>query len=176
MVAQRCRGVVASVYAGRPAGTTTIEGRTVNTRADWILSVPPKNLSGMMDEDGGWKKVRHVQQAGEAEVWDIQVDDESFTVEGCIVHNCPLQLGIVRRCVELWSNRGDVVFSPFAGIGTECVVAVEEHRKAIGCELKESYWKVAKRNLEVAEDKASQVGLFDHEEAFSREHPCQITL
>jgi hypothetical protein len=62
-------------------------------------------------------------------------------------HLCPLQLEVIRRAVRLWSNPGDVVWSPFAGIGSEGVVALDMGRKFIGAELKESYWKQAVANL-----------------------------
>lgn len=66
-------------------------------------------------------------------------------------HISPLQLTVIRRCIDLWSNPGDVVFSPFAGIGSELYVAVEMGRRAIGAELKESYYRQACRNLEEVE-------------------------
>ncbi len=62
-------------------------------------------------------------------------------------HICPLQLTVIRRCVQLWSNPDDVVLSPFAGIGSEGVVALEMGRKFIGIELKESYFKQAVANI-----------------------------
>lgn len=168
MVAQRARGVVASVYAGRPAGTCVIEGRTVQTRPDWILSIPPNNLSAMLLDDGAWKKVRSVEPVGEAEVWDLQVEeDESFVAEGCVVHNCPLQLEIIRRCIALYTNPAELqtdvtVLDPFMGIGSTAWVAlggkspVTGHilpggpRNVIGFELKESYYRAAVDNAELA--------------------------
>ena len=65
-------------------------------------------------------------------------------------HICPLQLDVIRRGIKLWSNPGDVVWSPFAGIGSEGFVALEMDRKFIGSELKRSYWKQAIANLEFA--------------------------
>lgn len=62
-------------------------------------------------------------------------------------HICPLQLGVIRRALELWSNPGDLVFSPFAGIASEGYVALQMGRKFIGSELKESYWKQGCSNL-----------------------------
>lgn len=62
-------------------------------------------------------------------------------------HICPLQLGVIRRGLKLWTNRGDTVLSPFAGIGSEGHVAVEMGRRFVGIELKESYFKQATRNL-----------------------------
>lgn len=72
-------------------------------------------------------------------------------------HLCPLQLGVIERAVKLWSAPGDVVFSPFAGIGSEGYQAVKLGRKFIGIELKESYFRSAIDNLRRAEqEKANQ--------------------
>ena len=62
-------------------------------------------------------------------------------------HISPLQLTVIRRCIDLWSNPGDVVLSPFAGIGSELYCAVEMGRKAVGAELKASYFRQAIANL-----------------------------
>jgi DNA modification methylase len=66
-------------------------------------------------------------------------------------HLCPLQLDVIERCVGLWSNPGDLVFSPFAGIASEGYQALLMGRKFLGCELKPEYWKVGVRNLKSAE-------------------------
>lgn len=65
-------------------------------------------------------------------------------------HICPLQLEVIRRGIMLWSNPDDVVLSPFAGIGSEGYVALEQRRRFIGVELKTSYYEQAVRNLEAA--------------------------
>lgn len=65
-------------------------------------------------------------------------------------HICPLQLEVIRRGIELWTNPGDVVLSPFAGIGSEGHVALQMGRRFVGVELKESYYRQAARNLENA--------------------------
>lgn len=65
-------------------------------------------------------------------------------------HLCPLQLDLIERCVVLWSNPGDAVLSPFAGVGSEGVVARRLGRRFVGIELKESYFRRAARNLEDA--------------------------
>lgn len=62
-------------------------------------------------------------------------------------HISPLQLTPIRRCIDLWTNPGDTVFSPFAGIGSELYVAVQMGRHALGVELKESYFRQAVTNL-----------------------------
>lgn len=80
-------------------------------------------------------------------------------------HICPLQLDVIERAVELWTNPGDVVFSPFAGIGSEPYVALSMNRKAIGIELKESYFRVACKNARDIERSKSQPTLFDFAES-----------
>jgi DNA modification methylase len=62
-------------------------------------------------------------------------------------HICPLQLEVIRRGIRLWSNEGDVVLSPFAGIGSEGYVALQMKRHFVGVELKPSYFKQAVENL-----------------------------
>ncbi len=78
-------------------------------------------------------------------------------------HICPLQLGTIERIVRLWSNPGEMVLSPFAGIGSEGYESVRLNRKFIGIELKESYARVAVRNLQQAEDLKQQGELFKAE-------------
>lgn len=79
-------------------------------------------------------------------------------------HIAPLQLEVIRRGVALWTNPGDIVLSPFMGIGSEGYVALQLGRKFIGVELKESYFGQAVRNLASAKQ-AQDVSLFaQHEE------------
>lgn len=80
-------------------------------------------------------------------------------------HLCPLQLPVIERCVRLWSGRGEVVLSPFAGIGSEGVGALRHGRRFVGVELKPSYFRVAARNLRAAENRADAPLLFDVGEA-----------
>lgn len=70
-------------------------------------------------------------------------------------HICPLQLDVIERCLILWSNKGDTVFSPFTGIGSEGVVSVKHGRKFIGTELKPSYFRQACGYLRQAESEAA---------------------
>ena len=70
-------------------------------------------------------------------------------------HICPLQLDVILRGIDLWSKEGDIVFSPFAGIGSEGYISIQEKRKFIGIELKQSYWKIAAENLNIAENTKS---------------------
>lgn len=74
-------------------------------------------------------------------------------------HMCPLQLDVIERTVKLWSNPGDVVLSPFGGIGSEGVGSLTYDRRFVGVELKESYFRRATSNLAEA-DEPRQRGLF----------------
>ena len=76
-------------------------------------------------------------------------------------HICPLQLDVIHRCLQLWSKHGDIVLSPFAGIGSEGFESIKMDRKFIGIELKEEYFAEAVKNLKAAESIASQPTLFD---------------
>jgi len=75
-------------------------------------------------------------------------------------HICPLQLGTIERCIRLWSNPGELVLSPFAGIGSEGYEAVRLGRRFLGMELKPSYAALAVRNLRLAEAQKTQRELF----------------
>ena len=73
-------------------------------------------------------------------------------------HMCPLQLDVIERCIHLWTNPGDLVFSPFTGIGSEGYTAVKMGRRFVGTELKPQYWNLACQNIEDAT--RDQIDLF----------------
>lgn len=74
-------------------------------------------------------------------------------------HMCPLQLDVIERCIHLWTNPGDLVFSPFTGIGSEGYCAVKMGRRFVGTELKPQYWELARQNI--ADARVSETeGLF----------------
>jgi len=75
-------------------------------------------------------------------------------------HLCPLQLDTIERCLELWTNPGDFVLSPFAGIGSEGYCAIESGRKFVGIELKTSYYDQAVKNISSVEISEKQGDLF----------------
>ena len=75
-------------------------------------------------------------------------------------HICPLQLETIERCLHLWSNEGDHVLSPFAGIGSEGKSSLKLNRKFTGIELKPSYFNQMKRNLENFEKSRYQIEMF----------------
>lgn len=73
-------------------------------------------------------------------------------------HMCPLQLDVIERCIHLWTNKGDLVFSPFTGIGSEGYCAVKMGRRFVGTELKPQYWDLACENI--GDAKRDQIDLF----------------
>lgn len=75
-------------------------------------------------------------------------------------HICPLQLDVIRRCIQIWSNEGDAVLSPFAGIGSEGVGAIDLGRRFIGIELKSQYFNFAEKYLNEAIDRKRSQDLF----------------
>lgn len=81
-------------------------------------------------------------------------------------HICPLQLEVIERAIKLWTNPGDVVLSPFAGIGSELWQALKMGRRAVGSELKRSYFEQAVRNCEAASSGAAapQIDMFATQE------------
>jgi len=75
-------------------------------------------------------------------------------------HICPLQLDVIERALQLWTNEGDTVLTPFLGIGSEVYQAVKMNRRGVGIELKESYFNQACRNVEAALQERKQQTLF----------------
>lgn len=88
-------------------------------------------------------------------------------------HIAPLQLGVIKRALELWTNHGDTVLSPFAGIGSEGYETVRMGRQFIGIELKQSYWKQGVGNLRIAETEGRQISLLDYWEDAEQEQSAQ---
>lgn len=124
---------------------------------------PPTTFGGLTRDDGRmyWTPLHggtsiDVWQRYASPVWDDinQTDTLNFR-EGRDNdderHICPLQLDVIERCIQLWSNPGDVVWTPFMGIGSEVYMAVKLGRRAIGAELKPSYFQLARRNIEQAD-------------------------
>lgn len=112
------------------------------------------------DEDEEVEPVTHTEESFPLSQWqewaspvwmDIQQTDvlnvEAARDDRDEKHLCPLQLDLIERCVRLWSNPGDVVFSPFGGIGSEGVQALKAGRRAVIVELKDSYFARAVDNL-----------------------------
>lgn len=164
MVAQRARNVIASVFAGSPEREDIILGRKVHCKQEWIMSwrYPVHHSESEIMEDGAWKKVKKSVPMGKRQVWSIQVeDDASFTAEGCIVKNCPLQFDIVDRLINRYTNEGDLVFDPFGGIGTVPLRALKLGRRGLMTELNADYFRDAVGYLDAEESKIDTPTLFD---------------
>ncbi|MBP7568765.1 MAG: site-specific DNA-methyltransferase [Acidobacteria bacterium] len=129
-----------------------------------LFKAPGKNAvpvtpvaNGEIDNEK-WIEWAHGIWTGIRETETLQVaegrgaDDEK--------HICPLQLGTIERCVKLYSNPGELVLSPFMGIGSEGYQSIKLGRRFVGCELKESYFDLAVRNLRRAEAESASRGLF----------------
>jgi hypothetical protein len=76
-------------------------------------------------------------------------------------HICPLQIDVIERCITLWSNPGELIFTPFLGIGSEIYQALKMGRRGIGFELKESYFETAHKNILFVIEQKKQLSLFD---------------
>lgn len=119
-----------------------------------------RSVANDLDTSGGRSLADHksisVWQRYAEPIWtDINQSDvlsrQLARAEADERHISPLQLTVIRRCIDLWSNPGDVVFSPFAGIGSAGYVAIEMGRRFCGAELKASYFDQAAANLRTAE-------------------------
>jgi len=132
------------------------------------------------DKWGRWPKINPFPLGSEAyRIWSIKcwqkyaspvwfdinqmdtLNEEAARENKDCKHICPLQFDVIERCVHLWSNPGDVIFSPFAGIGSELYAGLQTGRKSIGIELKESYFEQALRYLSILENELGQPTLFD---------------
>lgn len=137
------QGVPDYVIVMRKSGENAIEDRVSHTPEDFPVDLWQRYASPV------WMDINPsntLQKLAKEE------DDER--------HICPLQLDVIERCVKLWSNPGDVVVSPFAGIGSEGYQSIIMGRKYVGIELKPSYYKQAIRNLDKAESSNVQLSLF----------------
>lgn len=133
------------------------EGEVTNDNwIDWASPIwEDTHDGGWITEDGNlspvWYGIR------ESDTLNVRVardnDDER--------HLAPLQLAFIDRCIRLWSNPGDLVLTPFGGVGSELYQAVRRGRRAVGCELKPSYWRTAVDNLTRLEAELSEPSLFD---------------
>lgn len=114
------------------------------------------------------KLSHYIWQRYASSVWDdIRIDNvlpfRDSREEDDEKHVHPLQLDVIDRIVELYSNEGEIVLTPFMGVGSEVYSPVSMGRKAIGIELKDSYFKQAKINLEMAGKRFSEVQEFTQE-------------
>lgn len=143
----------------RKPGDNLVPIKNDVTNDEWIEWASPiwtdHHDGGWLTDDGHlcpvWYGIRETDTLNTKVAKDS--DDER--------HICPLQLGFIERCVRLWSNPGELVLTPFAGIGSELYVAVKLGRRAIGFELKPSYWRTAVTNLTELEESMLLPTLFE---------------
>jgi len=125
-----------------------------NLNADQLWN----HLNNINESDSITKLNHYIWQRYASSVWDdvrlenvLPFRDSKEDDDEKHVH--PLQLDVIDRCVTLWSNPGDVILTPFMGVGSEVYSPVSLGRKAIGIELKDSYYKQATINLKHAENR-----------------------
>jgi DNA modification methylase len=126
-------------------------------------------------DEAAWEPVKNLNkqnfpldtwQRWASPVWmDIKRTDVLNSHEGTDLgdekHIAPLQLEVIHRLVNLWSNAGETVFTPFLGIGSEAYMSIKNNRKAIGIELKDSYYHTAVKNCKNAAASKKQISLFE---------------
>lgn len=135
---------------------------------------PVEHIGGFAEYHGQEPPARDEKSNFSIDVWQRYASPVWFDIQRTDVlnkeiarddkdekHIAPLQLEVIRRAVHLWSNPGDVVFTPFAGIGSELYGALEMGRRAIGVELKPQYFDQAVKNLRRLELEKSQGLLFE---------------
>lgn len=123
------------------------------------------------------ERVTHTNESFPVNVWqryaspvwmDIRQSDtlqkKSAREEKDERHICPLQLEVIKRCIELWTNPNDIVLDPFAGIGSTNYVALRMNRRTVGIELKESYYKQAVANCTEAMQMEMLADLYDEKD------------
>lgn len=124
----------------------------------------PDYLVTMRKPGDNPERVEHTNESFPVQIWqnyaspvwmDINQSDTlqrtSARDEKDEKHICPLQLDVIRRGINLWTNENDIVFTPFMGIGSEVYQALKMNRRGIGIELKESYYQQAVKNCEKAD-------------------------
>lgn len=140
----KCRGTLQDyLIKFRVPGenATPVNQKGQVTRNDWIQWA-----------EGTWSDIRETDTLN---VKDGRGEDDTK-------HICPLQLSVIERLVKLYTDPGEIVFSPFTGIGSEGYVSVKNERRFYGCELKDEYYEAACKNLSTAEaSKETQYALFE---------------
>lgn len=133
----------------------------------------PDYLVTMRKPGDNPERVEHTNETFPVQIWqnyaspvwmDINPSDTlqrtSARDEKDEKHISPLQLDVIRRGINLWTNENDIVFTPFMGIGSEVYQALKMNRRGIGIELKESYYKQAVKNCENAEIDDSLIKIY----------------
>jgi hypothetical protein len=144
----------------------------------WIGPTEDEPKANKSADQGKNKYSHYVWQNYASPVWmDIDPGDtlqkKSARDDEDSRHICPLQLTVIRRAIELWTNPGDIVFSPYTGIGSEGYVSIQEGRRFVGAELKDTYYKQAAANLANAKGSRAQMTIDDAIQQNFEEAPCE---
>ncbi len=150
------------------SGLESDRAKSRGTLGDYLIKfrAPGVNEVPIQDDDGEHPQVSRNDWIDWAECcWgDIKETDTLNTrnAKGSedVKHICPLQLPVIRRLVKLYSNPGEIVFSPFAGIASEGYEALKCGRRFYGCEIKDEYIREARKNLTNAEKQNDKQLLF----------------
>lgn len=125
---------------------------------------PPREVPNLTDQRANKFSHKIWQRYASPVWWDINQTDtlnvKMARDDRDERHVCPLQLGVIGRCLELWTNEGDTVLTPFGGIGSEVYKAVEMRRNGIAIELKKSYFDEIVRIMKNLENQPEQLALF----------------
>jgi DNA modification methylase len=149
------------MLSDKPISTNGFQGYigdpTLDPREDGQYHPSPysRNATASVDSINVWRRY------AEPVWWDINQQDvlnsKLARDDKDSKHICPLQLGLIRRVIQLWSIAGDKVFSPFMGVGSEGVCAIEMGRKFIGTELKDTYFENARQFISQAESSSYEL-------------------
>ncbi len=139
----------------------TFEHHTEVMNTIWPESATPDDHEAEM-----WRQWVHPDNDHDVAVWNGIRETDVLTAKTAKdspeeKHVCPLQLGLIDRAVNLWTNPGELVLSPFGGIGSEGWASLLAGRHYYGIELKDTYWRTACNNLRRAEQRMSIPTLFD---------------
>jgi DNA modification methylase len=149
-----------------------------NVTADELWEYLNNNYHDHTDPKSN-KLSHYIWQRYASSVWDdIRIDNvlpfRDSKEEDDEKHVHPLQLDVIDRIVELYSNPGEVVLTPFMGVGSEVYSPVSLGRKAIGIELKDSYFKQARINLSLADKRFAMDGMAKQEALFAAEEQSEM--
>jgi DNA modification methylase len=149
------------------AGLERDRARSRGALGDYIIKFRAKGENAVpIDSKGQVSRDQWIEWAECC--WDSIRETDTLNVreakgEGDVKHLCALQLKLIEQVIRLYSNPGEIVFSPFAGIGSEGYMALKLGRRFYGCELKKEYYETCLRNLERAKSRReeSQKTMFD---------------
>lgn len=154
-----------STWHPSPYARTDMRGTTLYSPPSDAV---PGDIYSLNDEEARERSIIIWRRYAEPVWWDIdQMDTLNFKIAREAEdekHICPLQMGVIERAIDIWSLPGDVVLTPFAGIGSEVVGAIKLGRKGVGIELKEAYFRHAAKNCRIAEVEADRPTLFGDDE------------